>query len=172
MDLWYGLTLRSVISKCVGSCNLELHAFEGACALFPVYCMYFSLWPYNLKLPQSNEAWSPTFTLEKVEKGTTRLVITSFLVFLSIIHVYLQCFQNKMRLWDFSVDCDICHFNFGNEHETMFYAIYSPSSTHSWLSTCTKAMENRKISSDMKECALNLWNQGWDTEDWVVKAVA
>ena len=28
-------------------------------------------------------------------------------------------------------------------------------------------MGNRKISSDMKECALNLWNQGWDTEDIV-----
>jgi transposase len=26
-------------------------------------------------------------------------------------------------------------------------------------------MGNRKISSDLKECALRLWNTGWDIED-------
>ncbi|KAG1884908.1 hypothetical protein F4604DRAFT_1918573 [Suillus subluteus] len=26
-------------------------------------------------------------------------------------------------------------------------------------------MSNRKISADLKECALNLWNTGWDIED-------
>ena len=26
-------------------------------------------------------------------------------------------------------------------------------------------MGNRKISSDLKECALRLWNTGWDVED-------
>jgi hypothetical protein len=26
-------------------------------------------------------------------------------------------------------------------------------------------MGNRKISSDLKECALKLWNLGWDIED-------
>jgi len=26
-------------------------------------------------------------------------------------------------------------------------------------------MGNRKISADLKECALNLWNTGWDIED-------
>jgi transposase-like protein len=26
-------------------------------------------------------------------------------------------------------------------------------------------MGNRKISSDLKECALRLWNAGWDIED-------
>src|SRR6267378_7999118 len=70
-----------------------------------------------------------------------------------------------MGLRDFSGDCDIRHFYFGNEHATMLYASTSPSSTHSPLSTCAKAMGNRKISSDMKKCALKLWDQGWDTED-------
>ncbi|KAG1812639.1 hypothetical protein EV424DRAFT_1264960, partial [Suillus variegatus] len=27
------------------------------------------------------------------------------------------------------------------------------------------AMGNRRISADLKECALNLWNTGWDIED-------
>ncbi|KAG1850854.1 hypothetical protein DFJ58DRAFT_661838, partial [Suillus subalutaceus] len=27
------------------------------------------------------------------------------------------------------------------------------------------AMGNRKISADLKECALNLWNTGWETKD-------
>jgi len=28
-----------------------------------------------------------------------------------------------------------------------------------------EVMGNRKISNDLKECALNLWNWGWDLED-------
>jgi len=26
-------------------------------------------------------------------------------------------------------------------------------------------MGNRRISSDLKECALNLWDKGWELED-------
>jgi hypothetical protein len=50
---------------------------------------------------------------------------------------------------------------------TKLYALYS---THFRLSTSAKAMENRKISSDMKNRALKLWAQGWDTEDTEVSS--
>ena len=75
--------------------------------------------------------------------------------------------------WDCVIFCgdrDVRRFHFGIElvrPPGPPQALYSPSSTHSRLSTCSKAMGNRKISPDMKECALKLWDQGWDIEDIV-----
>ena len=35
------------------------------------------------------------------------------------------------------------------------------------MALTSKAMGNGRVSADLKECALNLWDKGWDLEDIV-----
>ena len=64
-----------------------------------------------------------------------------------------------MKVWFFVSVCDVCHFPIRNclpHTATCRLTLQlTPSSPN--------AMGFRKISSDMKECALKLWDQGWET---------
>ena len=71
--------------------------------------------------------------------------------------VYLQCFLTIMRMCKF-IFCVWCTYVIPNQ-ETPSALILSV------ILHANIIMVNQRISSDLKECALTLWDRGWDYKD-------
>jgi transposase len=91
-----------------------------------------------------------------VTEGWSKLPVHSFL--LSEMSLQLITAVPKCN--------DIPHFFRGVENVVQISTQLSPTASHCSQSLCeTTTMGNRRISADIKECALRLWDVGWELED-------